>query len=104
MGNPVYHSNNKTLGWGEPYHLNTSDKISYEVLVTLLPDHIGHPYSNLTLTTNNTFIDLTGRVDDHFSYTVSVRAVNVVGKSKAAVIPISSTTSELILAICLSQF
>ena len=95
VGKLVYHGNNKTLEWEEPLHLNTPDTISYKVVVVLIPDlsndNTGHPDSNIELTTNNTSIDLTAQVDDHFSSLLSVRAVSVVGQSEAAVIQIPST-------------
>ena len=112
VGNLVYHGNNKTLEWREPFHLITSDAISYEFLVVLVPNPVdvstddttvpsntdtGDTDSNHLQTTSKTFVNLTGQVDDHFSYTVSVWAVNIVGKSEAAVIQIPSTKSELIL-------
>ena len=101
VGDLSYNNDSKILEWKEPYHLNTSDTIIYKIRVAQLHDPSDMNTGDTTVldnTTNNTFIDLTGPVDDHFSYTVSVWAVNIVGQSEAAVIQIPQTKSELLSA------
>lgn len=78
---------NQTLMWEEPFQLNTSESILFNINITKISEEPGVEFNAAAIEISNhtdTYLDLRGRMVEGSSYKASLRAVNVVGEGEEA--------------------
>ncbi len=77
-----YIHENQSLSWTPPLQLNTSQTIMYHVVVIAKATDQSHEQIIENGTHTETYLDLSGRIDEGVTYNASLWPMNAVGRGK----------------------
>ncbi len=83
---------NDTLSWRLPHQLNTSQTIVYDIVVKATDQSHEQPIAEYNYT--ETYLNLSGRIDEGVTYNASVWPINAVGRGKESSVEVFIDTQH----------